>query len=149
MEFDHLPDDWKCKPLGEICKTTSGGTPSRKIAEYYIGNIPWVKSGELNNGIITRTEETISQEAINQSSAKVFPKGTLLIALYGATIGKLAFLNIDAATNQAVCAIFENDEVDLKFMYYFLLMQRPNIIASGIGGAQPNISQSCPGIVKL
>ncbi len=76
------------------------------------------------------------------SSAKIFPAGTLLIALYGATIGKLAFLGIDAATNQAVCGIFQNENVSLKYLYYYLLFQRPNLIKQGIGGAQPNISQT-------
>lgn len=77
--------------LGEICKTTSGGTPDRKNSSYYNGSIPWVKSGELDKGIIYDTEERITEEAVKNSSAKIFPKGTLLIALYGATIGKLGF----------------------------------------------------------
>ena len=76
------------------------------------------------------------------SSAKIFPAGTLLIALYGATIGKLAFLGTDAATNQAVCGIFRNENVSLKYLYYYLLFQRPNLIKQGVGGAQPNISQT-------
>lgn len=76
------------------------------------------------------------------SSAKIFPAGTLLIALYGATIGKLAFLGIDAATNQAVCGVFQNENVSLKYLYYYLLFQRPNLIKQGVGGAQPNISQT-------
>jgi type I restriction enzyme S subunit len=72
----------------------------------------------------------------------MFPKGTLLIALYGATIGKLGFLGIDACTNQAVCAIFENDKVILKYLYYYLLLHRADLIEQGVGGAQPNISQT-------
>ncbi len=135
--------EWKATELGKIAFTTSGGTPSRKNENYYSGGtIPWVKSGELEFGTITKTEEFITQDGIDNSSAKIFPKGTLLIALYGATIGKLSFLGIDAATNQAVCGIFENDTVDLKYLYYFLLFQRPNLVRQGIGGAQPNISQT-------
>lgn len=135
--------EWKETELGKIAFTTSGGTPSRKNENYYSGGtIPWVKSGELEFGTITKTEEFITQAGIDNSSAKIFPKGTLLIALYGATIGKLSFLGIDAATNQAVCGIFENDTVDLKYLYYFLLFQRPNLVRQGIGGAQPNISQT-------
>ncbi|SRR5260221_7635793 len=84
-----LPTGWKWVNLGDLCKTTSGGTPSRKVSKYYDGAIPWVKSGELDRGLIIDTEEKITEEAIENSSAKVFPKGTLLIALYGATIGKL------------------------------------------------------------
>ncbi len=135
--------NWKKEPLGKICKTTSGGTPSRKNQSYYQnGTIPWVKSGELENNIITTSEEFITEEGLLNSSAKIFPAGTLLIALYGATIGKLAFLRIDAATNQAVCGIFQNENVSLKYLYYYLLFQRPNLIKQGVGGAQPNISQT-------
>lgn len=135
--------NWEKEPLGKICKTTSGGTPSRKNQSYYQnGTIPWVKSGELENNIITTSEEFITEEGLLNSSAKIFPAGTLLIALYGATIGKLAFLGIDAATNQAVCGIFQNENVSLKYLYYYLLFQRPNLIKQGVGGAQPNISQT-------
>lgn len=135
--------NWKKEPLGKICKTTSGGTPSRKNQSYYQnGTIPWVKSGELENNIITTSEEFITEEGLLNSSAKIFPAGTLLIALYGATIGKLAFLGIDAATSQAVCGIFQNENVSLKYLYYYLLFQRPNLIKQGVGGAQPNISQT-------
>ncbi len=137
-----LPSHWICSKLGEVCHTTSGGTPSRKNPSFYEGSIPWVKSGELNYNIILETEEHISEEAIKKSSAKIFPKGTLLVALYGATIGKLAFLGIDAATNQAVCAIFKNGIFESKFLYYLLFHRRQDLIKEGIGGAQPNISQT-------
>jgi type I restriction enzyme, S subunit len=137
-----LPKHWQLKKLGEVCHTTSGGTPSRQKSSYYNGNIPWVKSGELDRGLILDTEEKISEEAIKNSSAKVFPKGTLLIALYGATIGKLAFLGVDAATNQAICGIFKNDNIDSNYLYHFLYYKKPNLVKQGIGGAQPNISQS-------
>jgi len=137
--------NWKIAKLGDVCKTTSGGTPNRGNKSYYQGSIPWVKSGELAKGIIYDTEEKISEEALKKSSAKIFPKGTLLIALYGATIGKLAFLGIDAASNQAVCGIYENDDIDSKYLYYFLFYNKPNLVNQGIGGAQPNISQ---GILK-
>lgn len=140
-----IPSHWQLKKLGEVCHTTSGGTPSRQKSSYYNGNIPWVKSGELDRGLILDTEEKISEEAIKNSSAKVFPKGTLLIALYGATIGKLAFLGVDAATNQAICGIFKNDNIDSNYLYHFLFYKKPNLVKQGIGGAQPNISQ---GILK-
>lgn len=74
-------NNWQTKKLGEVCKTTSGGTPSRRNPNYYNGTIPWVKSGELDKGVIYDTEEKITEEAIKKSSAKVFPKGSLLIAL--------------------------------------------------------------------
>ena len=128
--------------LGEICETTSGGTPNRKNDAYYGGTIPWVKSGELGKGVIYDTEEKITEEAVKESSAKIFPEGTLLIALYGATIGKLGFLGVPAATNQAVCGIFANEKIDLQFLSYYLFHKRNDLIAQGTGGAQPNISQT-------
>lgn len=140
-----LPKGWELKKLGDVCFTTSGGTPSRRISDFYNGTIPWVKSGELNKGLILDTEEKISEEALKKSSAKLFPKGTLLIALYGATIGKLAFLGVEAATNQAICGIYENENISSKYLYNFLLFNKPKLVDQGIGGAQPNISQ---GILK-
>ena len=137
-----MREDWVSDKLGNIFHTASGGTPSRNNNNYFKGSIPWVKSGELDKGVIFDTEEKISEEAIKNSSAKIFPKGTLLIALYGATIGKLAFLGVDAATNQAICGIYKNDNIDSYFLYYFLLYKRPNLISQGAGGAQPNISQT-------
>ena len=145
IEEKNIPNHWELKKLGEVCLTTSGGTPNRGNSKFYQGNIPWVKSGELDRGLILDTEEKISEEAIKNSSAKVFPRGTLLIALYGATIGKLAFLGVDAATNQAICGIFKNDKIDSSYLYHFLFYKKPNLVKQGIGGAQPNISQ---GILK-
>ena len=140
--YKELPEDWKWEKLGEICKTTSGGTPSRGNKNYYNGNIPWVKSGELDKGLILDTEEKITQEAVKNSSAKIFPKGTLLIALYGATIGKLAFLGVEASTNQAICGIYESNNLDSKYLYNYLLHKKQKLVNQGIGGAQPNISQT-------
>lgn len=139
---DKMSVSFQTKKLGEVCKTTSGGTPSRRNPVFYNGSIPWVKSGELDKGVILDTEEKITEEAIKNSSAKVFPKGTLLIALYGATIGKLAFLGVEAATNQAVCGIYENENIVSKYLYYFLLFNKPKLVQQGVGGAQPNISQT-------
>ena len=140
--YKELPEGWKWEKLGEICKTTSGGTPSRGNKNYYNGNIPWVKSGELDKGLILDTEEKITEEAVKNSSAKIFPKGTLLIALYGATIGKLAFLGVEASTNQAICGIYESNNLDSKYLYNYLLHKKQKLVNQGIGGAQPNISQT-------
>ena len=145
IDLETLPKGWTIAKLGDICFTTSGGTPSRKVPNYYGGNIPWVKSGELDKGLILDTEEKITEDAIKNSSAKLFPKGTLLIALYGATVGKLAFLGIDATTNQAVCGIYKSHAVESKLLYYFLQLEKSNLVSQSIGGAQPNISQ---GIIK-
>jgi type I restriction enzyme S subunit len=87
-----LPEGWSWVLLGEVCSTTSGGTPSRGVLSYYGGSIPWIKSGELNDGVVEGSEELITERALSESSAKLFPKGTLLIALYGATVGKLGVL---------------------------------------------------------
>ena len=139
--LSRLPAGWKWKRLGDVCKTTSGGTPSRKNSEYFTGNIPWVKSGELPDGIVAAIEERITQEAVAKSSAKLFPAGTLLIALYGATVGKLGILKEDATTNQAVCAIFPPETLDTKYLFWYLRFVRSDLVAQAIGGAQPNISQ--------
>jgi type I restriction enzyme S subunit len=137
-----LPRNWIWVELGDILETTSGGTPSRSRPDFYNGTIPWVKSGELNYNIITKTEESITRAALESSSAKLFPKGTLLIALYGATVGRLAFLGIEASTNQAVCGIFQNSNINTKFIYYCLMTQYSFLISLSAGGAQPNISQT-------
>ncbi|MCP3873127.1 MAG: restriction endonuclease subunit S [Desulfobacteraceae bacterium] len=140
-----LPNSWKLIKIGDICSTTSGGTPSRKNKNYYEGKIPWLKSGELNDGMILDIEEHITNEAIANSSTKIFPSGTLLIALYGATVGKLGILTKDAATNQAVCAIFLPKNIIKTFIFWYLRYIRSDLIASSIGGAQPNINQ---GIIR-
>ncbi|HLW07086.1 MAG TPA: restriction endonuclease subunit S, partial [Marinilabiliaceae bacterium] len=137
-----MKEDWVECELGEVCFTTSGGTPSRQNDSFYEGNIPWVKSGELDRGVILDTEEHISEEAIKNSSAKIFPKGTLLFALYGATIGKMATLGVPAATNQAICAIYKNDILESKYLYNYLSFSKRDLINKGKGGAQPNISQT-------
>ncbi len=142
MIVNEIPETWLVSKLGDLYFTTSGGTPSRKRDDFYNGTIPWVKSGELSKGLITKTEEYITEEAVKHSSAKVFPAGTLLIALYGATIGKLGFLGVDAATNQAICGIFKNDILELNYLYYFLYHNKNKLIEQGAGGAQPNISQT-------
>jgi type I restriction enzyme S subunit len=144
-EISDLPSGWKLIRLGDIAKTTSGGTPRRDKPHFYGGEIPWVKSGELGDSVVYETSETITDEAIESSNAKVFPKGTLCIALYGATVGKLGILGIDAATNQAVCAIFPNDEIDTSYLYRFFEGKRRELVEQSKGGAQPNISQ---GIIR-
>jgi type I restriction enzyme S subunit len=141
----NIPSTWAEKKLSDVCNTTSGGTPSRKRKDYFTGNIPWVKSGELTDGLVRDIEECITDQAIKNSSAKIFPTGTLLIALYGATVGKLGILTRDAASNQAVCAIFPQNELDTKYLFWYLRYVRSDIVYQAIGGAQPNISQ---GILK-
>jgi type I restriction enzyme S subunit len=134
--------DWVDRRLGDFAETTSGGTPDRKNPSYYDGTIPWVKSGELEDSFISDTEEKITALGLKNSSAKVFPESTLLMAMYGATVGKTGILKIEAATNQAVCAIFPRNEIAAtEFVRYALIHQRPEIMKQRYGGAQPNISQ--------
>jgi type I restriction enzyme S subunit len=138
-----LPEEWKWVKLGDIAKTTSGGTPSRKVKEYWEnGTIPWVKSGELNDNYIEKTEEYITEEGLKNSNAKIFPKGTLLMAMYGATAGKTGILKINTSTNQAICAIFPNENfLDKNYLWIYLRYIRPKLLKTSFGGAQPNISQ--------
>ncbi len=139
---DRLPKGWHRVKLGDACKTSSGGTPSRGNKAYYAGSIPWIKSGELKDGIIEQTEESISKLALAQSSAKLLPAGSLLVAMYGANVGKLGVTALEAATNQAVCAVIPGKDVDRDFLFWHLLSERENIIETSFGGAQPNISQA-------
>lgn len=141
-EIGLLPADWKVATIGDIAGTTSGGTPSRKRPEYFGGRLPWVKSGELNDSAsIMSTEETITELGLDESNAKLFPAGTLLIALYGATAGKVGILKTEATTNQAVCALFPNENVVGEFLFYALIYRRRALLSERYGGAQANLSQ--------
>ena len=142
-ELYNLPDGWEWKKLGDLTTTTSGGTPKRNEKLYWGGNIGWLKSGELNDGYITNVEEYITDEGLTKSSAKLFPKGTLLIAMYGATVGKLGILEIETTTNQAICGILnDKNKFETLFMFYYLKKIREKMIEDSFGGAQPNLSQT-------
>src|SRR5687767_1475709 len=95
-----IPDSWQWATIQDVATTQTGGTPSRSQPEYFGGDVPWVKSGELRDGYVYSAEETITRRGLDESNAKLLPKGTLCIALYGATVGKVGVLGIDAATNQ-------------------------------------------------
>lgn len=142
MIFRHLQEHYPVLKIADIADTTSGGTPNRGMPEYYNGDIPWVKSGELKDGLITTCDEYITEAGLKNSSAKLFPKGTLLVAMYGANIGKTGVLDFDATTNQAVCAIFPKIDISKEYLYWYFKQQRIDFIAVGKGGAQPNISQT-------
>ena len=136
-------EGWEIKTIQEIAKTTSGGTPNRNNKSYFNGNILWVKSGELNDNYIYDTEEKITEDAVENSSAKKFPAGTVLIAMYGATVGKTAILKVPATTNQAVCGILPNtNECNNEFLRFQLMFKREDFLKQRYGGAQPNISQT-------
>ena len=137
-----LPEGWRWVRLGDIAEWGSGGTPSRKIASYYKGSIPWLKTGDLNNGYIFFFEEHISEDALTHSSAKLFPVNTVVVAMYGATIGKVGILRIEAATNQACACGIPWQGVNYKYLFYYIQSQADNFIRKSKGGAQPNISQN-------
>ena len=132
------------KKISTFCKTGSGGTPSRSNNAFFEnGTIPWVKSGELKNRYITEVEEYITDLAVEKSSAKLVSKGSLLIAMYGATVGEVSQLTFDATTNQAICNIQPDENVcDVNYLYRFLEASKSYLLSRRVGGGQPNISQS-------
>ena len=136
-----IPENWCWTTLGEVGKWQSGATPSRLCKEYYGGDIPWLKTGDLNDGYITDIPEYITQKALKETSVKLNPAGSVLIAMYGATIGKVGILTFPATTNQACCACVEYEATDQQYLFYFLLSHKENFIRQGGGGAQPNISK--------
>lgn len=133
---------WAWKPLGEVCKTGSGGTPLSSRKEYYDGgNIPWLVSGEVAQGNVREAKNFITKAGLENSAAKIFPKDTVLVAMYGATAGQVGILRFEAATNQAICGILPNDKFVPEFLFYFLLAKKDELVAQATGNAQPNISQ--------
>ena len=136
-----IPSNWVWTTLGSIGKWQSGGTPSKMHKEYYGGNIPWLKTGDLNDGLVTDIPEHITELGLENSSAKLNPAGSVLIAMYGATIGKVGILGIPATTNQACCACIEYKGITQQHLFLFLLANKANFVAAGGGGAQPNISK--------
>lgn len=129
--------------LGQICCTTSGGTPTSTNEEYYLnGTIPWLTSGEVANGYIYKTKNFITDLGLQKSSAKLFPVNTVLVAMYGATAGQVGLLKIKSTTNQAVCGILPNSKFIPEFLYLTLKSKKDYMISLCSGGAQPNISQS-------
>jgi type I restriction enzyme S subunit len=136
------PDSWAWFRLGKLFYTTSGGTPTRGNTDYWDGNIPWLKSGELTDGLITKeAEEKITELGHKKSSTNLFPKDTLLIALYGATAGKLGILTYPSTTNQAICGFYANSNIETDYLFYYLWAFRSKILSDSWGQAQPNISQ--------
>ena len=135
-----IPDSWEWVRLGFIGNWGSGATPSRTNKEYYDGNIPWLKTGDLNDGIITDIPEKITELALEKTSVRLNPVGSVLIAMYGATIGKLGILNIPATTNQACCACL-HILVNNNYLFYFLMSHKESFTKKAEGGAQPNISK--------
>lgn len=137
---------WDIVRLGDVCDTTSGGTPLKSNEEFYVpAEIPWINSGEVRNGEIFKASKYISKLGLEKSSAKLIPANSVLVAMYGATAGQVGLLRFEATTNQAVCSILPSDKYNPKFLYYILSSKTENLIQMSVGGAQPNISQ---GIIK-
>ena len=133
--------EWKKVKLGNVVQITSGGTPRKDVKEYYEnGQISWVKTGDLKSKYIFDTEAKITEAGLNNSSAKIFPENTLLIAMYGATIGACSILKIPAATNQACAALLPSHDYIPQFLYYYFISRKEKLVSLGVGGAQPNIS---------
>ena len=138
-----MKEGWIVKKLGEVCNTSSGGTPLKSHSEYYDGGtIPWLRSGEISKGNIYETELFITEEGLKKSSAKIFPINTVVIAMYGATVGQVGILKKEMSTNQAVCGIYPNDVFSPDFLAYVLKYKKEKFILLASGGAQPNISQT-------
>jgi len=145
-EVSGLLKTWKIKTLADVADWTSGGTPSSKDSTLYGGNIPWIVIGDLNEGKVLETEKTITQKGLDSSSAKKLPAGTVMVAMYGASIGRTGIMGKEMTTNQAIaCGVPKDEEILGKYLLYFLQSQKNEFIAAGKGGAQPNISQ---GVVK-
>jgi len=139
-----IPEEWQAKRVREFClRITSGGTPSRTRPEYWDdGTVPWLKTQELTDNNIYEAEEKITQIGLENSSAKLFSKNTVLMAMYGATVGKLGILKIEATTNQAVCAMIVNERIaDYRYLFYSLLNGREKLINLACGAAQQNLNQ--------
>jgi type I restriction enzyme S subunit len=140
--IDGAQDDWEWKPLGDMVETMSGGTPSRKNMAFYIdGSIPWIKSKELNGSFIQETEESITEDALKASSAKLIPKHSVLLAMYGATVGEYALTSKVMTCNQAICAILPNQKFPYTFLFLWLKNLKEEIVNMAVGSAQQNISQ--------
>jgi type I restriction enzyme S subunit len=138
-----LPKGWKMGTISEIYKTTSGGTPSRAKDEFYKdGKVKWVKSKELNGSFIFDTEEKITDDAVKNSSAKKVPRHSVLIAMYGATVGEYGVLSSEATCNQAICAIIPNDNYPYSYILEYIKINKEKIIDQASGSAQQNISQA-------
>lgn len=136
-----IPDNWCWERIGNIGSWSAGATPPRTNPDFYGGNIPWLKTGDLNDGIVSSVPEYITDLALQKTSVRLNPIGSVLMAMYGATIGKLGILDAPMTTNQACCACIPYEGMFNKYLFYFLMGNRLNFIKMGEGGAQPNISK--------
>lgn len=137
-----VPSGWVAARLSDIAKLGSGGTPQAKNPAYYGGDIPWAVIGDLNDRVVTVTAQQITTTGLNNSSTKIVSANTIMLAMYGASIGKLGLSGVPMATNQAIATIIPSPRIDVHFLFYYLMSQRQKFVAEGKGAAQPNISQT-------
>ena len=138
-----MPEDWRIGTISTFCiGTKSGSTPNRSNQDYWQnGSIPWLKSGEVHNNITTVTEECITKIGLSESSTKLLPIDTVLMAMYGVTAGEVGYLAIEATTNQAICGMICRDICDAAFLFFTLLSNQRSISRQSTGGAQSNLSK--------
>lgn len=136
------PKEWEVKTINDFCNVSSGSTPSRKRDEYFQGTIPWVKTTEVDGYVINETEESISEIAIKETSCKLNPKGSIVLAMYGQgkTRGKVGILGIEAATNQACAVLAPSNSINMAYLYYYLKLSYEMLRSLGQGGGQPNLN---------
>lgn len=151
MDSLTLPDNFKVQTISEFCADTkSGSTPSRTNNEYWDnGTIPWIKSGEVHNNITLQTEEHITHLGLNESSTKLFPKDTVLMAMYGVTAGEVGYLAIEATTNQAICGMNCHSKADAAYLYFTLIQSQAAISRLSNGGAQDNLNKNFIDNIKI
>lgn len=148
---DGMPRGWVREKIGLHYNTCSGGTPSRTHEEYYTeGTIPWVKTGEIKDGIIIHTDECITEAGIKGSSAKLLPQGAVVMAMYGVNIGMLAYLDSEMTCNQACCVVNDKNEINSRhYLFHYLYSIRDYLLLIGFGAAQQNLSQDLIKKVKI
>lgn len=146
-----LPDNFEIQNISEFCRETkSGSTPSRANNEYWKnGTISWVKSGEVHNNITLQTEEYITPLGLSESSTKLLPKDTVLMAMYGVTAGEVGYLAIEATTNQAICGMICNSKADAAYLYFSLIQSQAAISRLSNGGAQDNLNKNFIDNIKI
>lgn len=151
MERLTLPENFSIKTVSEFCSDTkSGSTPSRTNKEYWKdGTIPWVKSGEIHNNITFQAEEYITPLGLKESSTKLLPQDTVLIAMYGVTAGEVGYLAIEATTNQAICGMICHSKADAAYLYFSLIQSQAEISRLSNGGAQDNLSKNFIDAIKI
>ena len=137
-----IPKTWTWGRLADVGDWRAGATPSRTNPNYYGGEIPWLKTGDLTDGDIQEASEYITDLALKETSVRLNPEGSVLMAMYGATIGKLGILTKPMTTNQACCACIVSPYLFNKYLFFFLMSNRKEFIKKGEGGAQPNISRT-------